>query len=83
MQWSSPARKLQNGSMQFFVIPQDTRRIADSVNSQYDPLIPKDMSVLVNVLSVLMDLTVHWHISCSALQFKACYKLLKGEMEHV
>lgn len=63
--------------------PYNTYRIAESGSSDYDRLVLKDMSFLVDLLSVIIYLGTHVQIVCFALQFKTWYELLNVEMDDV
>lgn len=57
--------------------PYNTPMIASSAYLRKERLDLKDMSVLVEMLSVLMAPWAHGHMCCSALQFETWYRLWK------
>lgn len=63
----------------------NTTRIVECSNAEYSRLSLKDMNVLVlvDILSVVMDLSGHGYTFRSALQFRIWYELLEGEREDV
>lgn len=70
MRWSSLARKLQKGSIQFFsILPTTLTRLQSLDILEYFLPCLKDMTVVLGVLSVSMDLKrMGSHFFCIAVQ---------------
>lgn len=53
-------------------------RVAEISDSECNMLSPLDMSQFAEMLSTLIDVGVHKHFLCSALQFRPRYELFLG-----
>lgn len=61
----------------------NSRLMASLSNLEHDFLGLQHMSHFLEVLSVLIDVVGHDHLSCSALLFKSRYKMIVGDIEEV